>query len=150
MDTTQTQPHQIANTQWTENKMTDVVIQQHSRKLLMMDILVLTSEASWVHKKWNKIASDIKLVFYFSTMSLFVCYITGSHQNFHVGSTWHSLNIKRTCGHNVNVWLFIIICGESNTKRHGNLSNWTLFFGVEHGRQGDWQTGLFFSTLWFS
>ena len=25
------------------------------------------SETCWVHKKWNKIASDIKLVFYFST-----------------------------------------------------------------------------------
>ena len=30
MGTTQTQPHQISNTQWTENKTTDVVIQQHS------------------------------------------------------------------------------------------------------------------------
>ena len=38
--TTQTQPHQISNTQRTENKVTDVVIQQHSRKLLMMDILM--------------------------------------------------------------------------------------------------------------
>jgi len=40
--TTQTQPRQISNTQRTENKMTDVVIQQHSRNSLMMDIL--TSE----------------------------------------------------------------------------------------------------------
>jgi len=39
-DTTQTQPHQISNTQRTENKTTDVVIQQHSPKLLMMDILM--------------------------------------------------------------------------------------------------------------
>jgi len=38
--TTQTQPHQISNTQRTENKTADVVIQQHSRKLLMMDILM--------------------------------------------------------------------------------------------------------------
>jgi len=38
--TTQTQPHQISNTQRTENKTTDVVIQQHSHKLLMMDILM--------------------------------------------------------------------------------------------------------------
>jgi len=37
--TTQTHPHQISNTQRTENKTTDVVIQQHSRKLLM-DILM--------------------------------------------------------------------------------------------------------------
>jgi hypothetical protein len=42
-----------------------VVIQQHSRKLLMMDILM--SETFWVHK-WNKIASDIKLVFYSSAV----------------------------------------------------------------------------------
>jgi len=50
-DTTQTQPHQISNTQQTENNTTDVVIQQHSRKLLMMDILML--ETCWVHKKWK-------------------------------------------------------------------------------------------------
>jgi len=37
----------------------------HSRKLLMM--VVLMSETCWAHKKWNKIASDIKLVFYSST-----------------------------------------------------------------------------------
>ena len=34
---TQNQPHQCSNTQRTENKTADVVIQQHSRKLLMMD-----------------------------------------------------------------------------------------------------------------
>ena len=33
-----------------------------SRKLLMMDIIM--SEKCWAHKKWNKIAIDIKLVFY--------------------------------------------------------------------------------------
>jgi len=96
-DTTQTQPHQISNTQRTENKTTNVVIQQHSRKLLMMDILM--SETCWVHvcmyvgfktlfyvvrrldstasylptglhKKWNKTASDIKLVFYSSSITM--------------------------------------------------------------------------------
>ena len=51
-----------------QNKMTDVVIQQHSRKLLMMDILM--PETCWAHKKWNKIASDIKLVFYSSTITM--------------------------------------------------------------------------------
>ena len=56
--------HQITNTQRTENKTIDVVIQQHRRKLLMIDILM--SETCWVHKKWNKTASDIKLVFYTS------------------------------------------------------------------------------------
>ena len=55
-------------TQRTQNKTTDVVIQQHSRKLLMMDILI--SETCWVHKKWNKTASNIKLVFYSSDFSL--------------------------------------------------------------------------------
>ena len=48
--------------------MTDVVIQQHSRKLLMMDILM--SETCWAHKKWNKTASDIKLVFHSSTIAM--------------------------------------------------------------------------------
>ena len=63
--TTQTQLHQISNTQRTENETTNMVIQQHSRKLLMMDILM--SETCWAHKKWNIIASDINLVFYSST-----------------------------------------------------------------------------------
>ena len=67
-NTTQNQPHQISNTQRTENKTTDVVIQQHSRKLLMMDIL--RSETCWAHKKWNEIASDIKLVFHSSTITM--------------------------------------------------------------------------------
>ena len=48
-DTTQTQPHQISNTQRNKNKTTNVVIQQYSRKLLMMDILM--SETYWVYKK---------------------------------------------------------------------------------------------------
>jgi len=45
-----------------------VVIQQNSRKLVIMDILM--SEACWAHKKWNKIASDIKLVFYSSAVTM--------------------------------------------------------------------------------
>jgi len=64
-DTTPTQPHRNSNTHRTKNNMTNVVIQQNSRKLLMMDILM--SETCWAHKKWNKIASDIKSVFYSST-----------------------------------------------------------------------------------
>jgi len=67
-DTTQTHPHQISNTQQTENKTTDVVIQQHSLKLVMMDILM--SETCWAHKKWNKIASDVKFVFCSSTITM--------------------------------------------------------------------------------
>ena len=59
------------------NKMTDVVIQQHSRKLLMMAILM--SETCWVHKKWHIIASDIKFVFYSST----ICYVLWQFQREH-------------------------------------------------------------------
>ena len=62
------QPHQSSNTQRTEKKTTDVVIQQHSRKLLMMDILM--SETCWAHKKWNKTGSGIKLVFHSSAITM--------------------------------------------------------------------------------
>jgi hypothetical protein len=67
-NTTQNQPHESSNTQRTEKKTTDVVIQQHSRKLVMMDILM--SETCGAHKKWNKITSDIKLVFHSSTITM--------------------------------------------------------------------------------
>jgi len=56
------QPATHSNTHRTKNNTTNVVIQQNSRNLLMMDILM--SETCWAHKKWNKIASGIKLVFY--------------------------------------------------------------------------------------
>jgi len=39
-DTTPTQPHRNSNTHRTKNNMTNVVIQQNSRKLLMMAILM--------------------------------------------------------------------------------------------------------------
>jgi len=51
-----------------QNITTDVVIQQHSHKILMMDILM--SETCWAHKKLNKIASNIKFVFYSSTITM--------------------------------------------------------------------------------
>jgi len=63
--TTPTQPHRNSNTHRIKNTTTNEVIQH---KLLMMDILM--SETCWVHKKWNKIASDIKLVFYSSTVTM--------------------------------------------------------------------------------
>ena len=59
-----------SNTQRNENKTTDVVIHQHSRRLLKMDILM--SETYWAHNKWNKVASDIKLVFHSSAMLKFI------------------------------------------------------------------------------
>ena len=67
-DTTPTQPHPNSNTHRTKNNTTNVVIQQNSSKLLMMDILM--SETCWAHKKWNKIASDIKLVLYSSANTM--------------------------------------------------------------------------------
>jgi len=73
-NTTQNQTHQISNTQRTENKTTDVIMPQHSRKLLMMDILM--SETCWAHKKWNRIASDIKLVFHSSTSNINICSVS--------------------------------------------------------------------------
>jgi len=66
--TIQNQPHQSSNIQRNENRTTDVVIQQHNRKLLMMDILM--SKTCWAHKKWNKIASDIMFVFHSSTITM--------------------------------------------------------------------------------
>ena len=70
--------HQSSNTKRTENKTTYVAIHQHSRKLLMMDILM--SETCWAHKKWNKIASDINLVFHSSTYHELVTY---NHNTYH-------------------------------------------------------------------
>jgi len=67
-DTTPTQPHRNSNTHRTKNNTTNVVIQQSSRKLVMMDILM--SETCWAHKKWNKTARDIKFVFYSSTITM--------------------------------------------------------------------------------
>jgi len=67
-DTTPNQPHRNSNTHRTKNNTTNVVIQQHSGKLLMMDILM--SERCWTHKKWNKVPSDINLVFYSSTITM--------------------------------------------------------------------------------
>ena len=55
-----------SNTQRTEKNTTGVVIHQHRRKLVKIDILM--SETCWAHNKWNKIAGDIKLVFRLSTM----------------------------------------------------------------------------------
>ena len=63
-----TSRNKSSHTQRTENKTTNVVIHQHSRKLLKMDILM--SETCWAHNKWNKIASVIKSVFHSSTIAM--------------------------------------------------------------------------------
>jgi len=51
MDTTPNQSHRNSNTHRTKNNTTNVVIQQNSRKFLMMDILM--SETCRAHKKWK-------------------------------------------------------------------------------------------------
>ena len=48
-DTTPTQPHRNSNTHRTKNNTTNVVIQQNSRKLLMMDILMSETCLSLQH-----------------------------------------------------------------------------------------------------
>jgi len=55
-------------TQSKQEHTTNVVIQQNIRQLLMMDMLI--SETCWAHKKWNKIASIMNLVFYSSTITM--------------------------------------------------------------------------------
>ena len=90
-DTTQMQPHQISNTHRTESKTTNVVIQQHSHKPLMMDILM--SETRCVHRKWNKVASDIKLVFNSSTITMMHGPINTRFTNAFVKS-WHSHDVS--------------------------------------------------------
>ena len=82
------------NTQRTENKTTDVVIHQHSRKLLKMDILM--SETCWAHKKWNQIASDNLLCF--------------SQQNEH-----HPKPVAPNLQHTTN-WEQDDRCGNSTTQ----------------------------------
>ena len=91
-DTTPTQPHRNTNTHRTKNKTTNVVIQQNSRKLLMM--VILMSETCWAHKKWNKIASDIKLVFYSSAITMLHGPINISHNIFILFGLLQGLQLK--------------------------------------------------------
>jgi len=60
--------HTETPTHRTKSNTTIMVIQQNSRKLLMMAILMF--ETCWVHNMWNNMASDIKLVFYSSTTTM--------------------------------------------------------------------------------
>ena len=56
-DTNPNQPHRNSNTHRTKNNTTNMVIQQNSSKLLMMDILM--SETCWAHKKRNEIKEQV-------------------------------------------------------------------------------------------
>ena len=113
-----TNRNKSSNTQRTENKTPDVVIHQHSRKLLKMDILM--SETCWAHNKWNKIASDIKLLFHSSTIAMMHGPISIRHLLL-VGAGWRGKRVRgaklcrhhpvfSTCFKNVrchfNLWMY--------------------------------------------
>jgi len=90
------------------NNTTNVVIQQNSRKLLMMDILM--SETCWAHKTWNKIASVIKLVFYSSTITMMhgpinirFSQLMLCREIIAVCSQIHTKHINTRCGQNVEL-----------------------------------------------
>ena len=77
-----------------------------SRKLLMMDILM--SETYWTHKKWNKIASGIKLVFHSSTIymlnsccfcDIYRCTMRNNWCIYNVGSVHDHLTSIYPCVH---------------------------------------------------
>ena len=64
----------------TKNNTTNVVIQQNSRKFLMM--VILNSITSWIYKMWNKSTSDITFVFYSTTNTMLKGPINISVHNF--------------------------------------------------------------------
>jgi len=94
-DTTPNQPHRNSNTHRTKNNTTNVAIQQNSRKLPMMDILM--SETCWAHKKWNKIASDIKLVFYSSNLPLYLLKFLHGLTWIHPGRAISKISVTVKC-----------------------------------------------------
>jgi len=79
---------------------------QTNHKLLMMDIL--KSEACWAHKQWNKLSSDVKLVFYSSTSTMM-----------------HGpINIRSTCI--VSVASITLVCSEAICRYTDCYSRWYL------------------------
>jgi len=115
-DTTPTQSHWNSNTHRTKNNTTNVVIQQNSRKLLMIDKLM--SETCWAHKKWNKIASDIKLVFYSSIHThhfLGPQILSYNSQTRNLSEETHNTPTKQTTQYNTNKQMSVLQSPKSNT-----------------------------------
>ena len=102
--------HRNSNTHRTKNNTTNAVIQQNSRELLMMDILM--SETCWAHKKWNKIISDIKLVLYSST-STNTCFI--------LSLLYSSTCFEHDCAHHQEVKLHYTASGIITLKQVSGL-----------------------------
>ena len=119
-----------SNTQRTENKTTDLVIHQHSRKLLKMDILM--SETCWAHNKWNKISSDIKLVFHSSNQKvlIFTCMWNLSRSHVQSGSEAHKQHRTFTFTYNTirvsTVRSFTKSEPKYNVYRHSTRKTITL------------------------
>jgi len=130
MDTTPTQPHRNSNTHRTKNNTTtNVVIQQNSRKLLMMDILM--SKTCWAHKKWNKMASDIKLVFYSS-----IIFVHSTYRE------WNTVEL----GYNVSKGLInCVVTKECHTTR----SVWYKWRIIISTQSTSLQTHYLMLTLWY-
>ena len=118
-----TSRNKSSNTQRTENKTTDVVIHQHSRGLLKMDILM--SETCWAHNKWNKTTSDIKLVFHSPTSRA----VYGSAQH----TTPFLLNAAACSNdyiHSNPAYLQTVTYIHNSRKRSGEVARDTLKTGA--------------------
>ena len=134
-DTTPTQSYRNSNTHRTKNNTTNVVIQQNRRKILMMDILM--SETCWAHKKWNKIASDIKLVFYSSTIAMMYGPINIKSVNFFQKGNFTNINTLRLASFRENFqWLKFLLNGLRAQSKVSPavlllpLASWSACFGM--------------------
>jgi len=127
-NTTRTQPHRISNTHRTKNNTTNMVIQQNSRKLLIMDILM--SETCWAHKKWNKITSDIKLVFYSSTITMTHIPINIRCAYCICTLSFYGLHFSPNCQiHITNYVLMFYLYANKNVAKNNSLQK---FFPLKH------------------
>ena len=84
-----------------------------SRKLLMMDILM--SETCWAHKKWNIISSDIKLVFYSST-------VTVMHSPINISIILVCSNMH----HKAHIWYLLTSASRHQSALQSPFLNWLI------------------------
>ena len=136
---------------------TNVAIQQNSHKLLMMDILM--SETCWAHKKWNKIASDIMLVFYSSTIVgyfhkiiILVCWVKYKLVSSFLETVWcwrqiippvtvdwHSAGMWRAVHwQRKNAVLRAQTCVDSTEHQSGSCSRYTEGLNSEDREESSW------------
>ena len=105
----------------------------------MMDKLM--SETCWAHKKWNKIANDIKLVFYSSTITMMhgpiniqvIKWCMILHLDKHCAFFWSStirVNKKRnTILTIINfLWILVRFIGQMNCCI---LKSWRIYCSAE-------------------